>query len=268
MPLLHGWRALSAAAAKAAPPVPWTSLSSIKVHRIRAPVGCSGRGKEGAEPPYLGRVQAPGAVCAMPQCASQKIHLGSQEPALALLPTPAWAPARENSFFYVFWGWRGARRPRFSPAGRGRGESREAMARRGPGSADTRCCSQRFIVAQTAPLTARLGFGPTVPSLGGCRGGGEACGGGAEGVFPPGCPSVLLEAVSVPCPCTNHAFLPLGTGQPPPTPTGIAQPSSPDYFGPLVGSSANIETKRSLPSPLPKPRGPKCLFPGTRTEQE
>lgn len=76
--LLHGWQALSAAAAKAAPAVPWTSLSSIKVHRIQAPVGCSRRGKEGAEPPYLGRVQAPGAVCAMPHAPPKKTTLGTR----------------------------------------------------------------------------------------------------------------------------------------------------------------------------------------------
>ena len=225
-------------------------------------------GRRGPSRPTWGACKRRGLFVQCPSAPPKKSTLGARSQRSPCSLPQLGLQQGKTHFFYVFWGWRGARQPHFSPAGRGRGESREAMARRGPGSADTRCCSQRFIVAQTAPLTARLGFGPTVPSLGGCRGGGEACGGGAERVSPPGCPSVLLEAVSVPCPCTNHAFLPLGTGQPPPAPTGIAQPSSPDYFGPLAGGSANIETKRSLPSPLPKPRGPKCLFPGTRTEQE
>lgn len=118
--VLHGWRALSAAAAKAAPAVPWTSRSSIKVHRIRAPVGCSRHGKEGAEPPYLGRVQAPGAVCAMPRAPppkKKKPTLGARsQHSPCSLP---WLGLQQGKthFFYIFWGQRGGQWPRFSPAG-------------------------------------------------------------------------------------------------------------------------------------------------------
>lgn len=116
-------------------------------------------------------------VCLPPP---KKNHPGSQKPALALFPTLAQAPARENSFFYIFRGRRGMRRARFSPVGRGRGESRDAMARLGLGSADTCCCSWRFIIAQTAPLLSGLGLRPAAPCPEGCEGGGGAWGKGGE----------------------------------------------------------------------------------------
>lgn len=69
-------------------------------HKSPPDPGSRGSCKEGAEPPYLGRVQAPGAVCAMPRAPPQKKnHLGNREPALAPLPALARAPDREKLCF-------------------------------------------------------------------------------------------------------------------------------------------------------------------------
>lgn len=79
--LSAGLASAAAAAAKAALAVPRTSRSSIKVHRIPAPGGWTGGPSPTCEHRGL-------FVLFLP-------NPGSQEPALDLLPTPAW----ESSFF-------------------------------------------------------------------------------------------------------------------------------------------------------------------------
>ena len=263
--LLHGWRALSAAAAKAAPAVPWTSLSSIKVHRIQAPVGCSRRGKEGVEPPYLGRVQAPGAVCAMPHCASQKNP--PWEPGASTRPAP-YPGSGSSKGKLIFYGISGAARRAAAPFQPG-----WARPRGKPGGDGEAGAGQRrhvlplvaFHHRSNSPALVRAGPRPAAPCPGGCKGGGEACRKGGEekwrGLSPQECSSVLLEAVSALTPCTNHAFLPPGMGQSPPAQQEELPASSPNYFGSLAGGGANIKTKKSLPRPSSQTKGSTLHFP-------
>lgn len=109
------------------------------------------------------------APCASPP---KKKPPWEPEASTCSFPYPGSGSGRENSFFFhIFWGRRGMRRARFSPVGRGRGESRDAMARLGLGSADTCCCSWRFVIAQTALLSSGLGLRPAAPCPEGCEGG-------------------------------------------------------------------------------------------------
>lgn len=178
-----------------------------------------------------------------------------------LAPYPGLGSSGGKLIFYLFRGRRGVRRPRFSPAGRGRGESREAMARLGLRSVDTCCCSQHFGLAQTALLLSRLGLRPAAPCPGARKGGGEVCGREAAGVSPQGCPSVLLEVISVLSPCTNCAFLPLGMGQSPPAPTRIAPHLQPQLFWAACGWRCKYKTQEVPSQPPSQTKGSKIHFP-------
>lgn len=158
--------------------MPWTSLSSIKVHRIRVPVGCSfGAGRRGLSRPTWGACKSRGLFVQCPVCLpppKKKTTLGARSQHLLFSLPRLRLRQGKTHFFYIFRGRRSMRRARFSPVGRGRGESRDAMARLGLGSADTCCCSWRFIVAQTALLVSGLGLRPTAPCPEGCEDGGGA----------------------------------------------------------------------------------------------